>query len=84
MIRKTKDRYCWKTGFAFFGAKLDDGYSIFFRRFNYRELPMRRRMESCRFGMTAEYEAVSASRQKRIRPQAPMPYTRRKGDNNES
>jgi hypothetical protein len=88
MIRKTKDKNRWKTGFAIFGAELDDGYFVLWRRFHYRVNQCyiaNKITETCRYGMTAEYEAELAAHRLVIkRPSPPLPYTRRKEDNNES
>lgn len=70
MIRKIKDPYRWQVGFALFGAELDDGYFVLWRRFNYRVLG-NGRSETCRYGKTAEYEAQLEKRLNR--PPPPMP-----------
>jgi len=68
VISKTKSQYAWKTGFALFGADLDDGYSILWRRFNYRRSVVSGRMQTCRYGKTAEYEAQLEAEQNRPPP----------------
>ena len=70
MIRAIKDPYRWQTGFALFGAELDDGYFVFWRRFSYR-VWANGYQETCRYGMIPEYEASLAER--RSRPPPPKP-----------
>lgn len=73
MIRKIKDPYRWRTGFALFGATLDDGYFVLWRRFSYR-IWGDGHQEACRYGMISEYEAILESRRLN-RPPPPSPYT---------
>jgi hypothetical protein len=80
MIYKTKSRRDWKTGFAAFGATLDDGYTIFWRRFHYREALGSDRTENCRYGKIAEYEAQLAEVASRPRPPPPTPTKRKKDE----
>jgi len=56
MIYKLKDPFRWQTGFALFGAYLEDGYFVLWRRFNFRMLG-NGSQETCRYGTTKDYEA---------------------------
>ena len=71
MIRKIKDPDRWRTGFALFGAELDDGYFVFWRRFHFR-MYRNGHQEACRYGMIEEYEAMLKKR-KIDRPPPPKP-----------
>ena len=65
-----KDPYRWQTGFALFGADLDDGYFVLWRRFHFR-IWGNGYQETCRFGTIAEYEALTAARAERMRSNPP-------------
>jgi hypothetical protein len=80
MIYKTKSRHAWKTGFAVLGANLSDGYTIFWRRFHYREALGSDRTENCRYGKIEEYEAQLAEVASRPRPPPPTPTKRKKDE----
>lgn len=80
MIYKTKGPHDWKTGFAVFGATLDDGYTIFWRRFHYRETFVSDRIEDCRYGKIEEYEAQLAEVASRPRPPPPTATKRKKDE----
>ena len=64
--RKIKDPERWRTGFALFGAWLDDGYFVLWRRFHYRDVSGR--IEACRFGKIDEYEKSIAPHTLRLGP----------------
>jgi hypothetical protein len=65
-----KDPYRWQVGFALFGATLDDGYFVLWRRFNYR-IWGNGYQETCRLGTTVEYDAARAAESDRRRKNPP-------------
>jgi hypothetical protein len=70
MERRIKDPYRWQVGFALLGVELDDGYFVWLRRFNYR-IWGNGYQETCRYGTTAEFDAMKAEQAERRRKNPP-------------